>query len=299
MGKIDIHTHIGKDVLFDNMDIHKELNKETANSLLKRMDDFEVTYSVVMAQPFPTYYDPNSIHLEKMKPSGKDVFPYRLENEFILSECNGKDRLLPFLFVDPSEKLEEQVEYIKSKIKGTNRIYGIKVHPFATHSYPQSIIDSELVVLMRAYNLPIIFHSGSDVYSNPQNIIELSEAHPDIRIDMAHLCGFDRDLFKNLPDNKNLFIDISPFVSLCKSVIHKDFSVVSKNYLELDYIDIKEVLIYFVSNYREKLMWGTDTPWHNVTNTSYEMENTFLEILSFEDKKIITETNAKKFLGNL
>lgn len=257
---IDSHTHSG----FDGMNFFRGRFPATQNTkdLVDKVTGAGVRFLIVSPMATSTYYNLRILaeNLE-LSPSGQQDFPYQRENAFLLYECRllGGKRVLPFLAINPLEKVDEQVEQLEEWIK-SEEIYGLKLHTLATHSPATALEGTPFLDLARKYNLPIMIHSGIHEYAKPSNVFQIARRNRDIRFSLCHFGDFLEELFVELENKgnpQNLFIDTSPFISLCRMSADEKLPSVR----QLNFAQPKKLFSELVQKYSDILIWGTDEPW--------------------------------------
>ncbi len=303
---IDGHTHAsGIDVF--NYFVPRLPSTQSINELGKKMKDNDISYCLVFPMPFSLYYNPRlASEKGRLQSSGLEDFPYEKENKALLYEVSlSSDCFLPFLAIDPREKVNNQIKFLRH----TKNYFGLKLHTAATHSSIEDLNNSPFLEILRQRNIPLMVHSGRQENTLPSKILSFARGHPDIRICIAHLAGFDKEIIEEIKEFKNLFIDTSPFLNCCYLAEKKNLIYLSPNSFEFDYSKPLEVLVSINKILKGHLIWGTDEPWTTITDqktgriiikNSYHKERLFLEELDkngFQDIKYeISNQNIRRFL---
>jgi predicted TIM-barrel fold metal-dependent hydrolase len=257
--------------------------------------------------PTSTYYDLKLLsENSELVPSGQQDFPYQKENEFLLYECElfGEGHTLPFLAINPREKVREQLLQIKKWMK-RYKIYGLKFHTLATHSKATALRRTGFIELAKSHNLPIMIHAGFSGSARPKYIFEIAKENPEVRFCVAHLADFSQELFNLLDIDflPNLFIDPSPFMALCVAAAYEK----NTERKEFDFRRPDIVLRQLAERYSENLIWGTDEPWTTpvdkfgniIERVDYEDEVILLNSLPKYLKQKIAYENSIRFLGKI
>jgi len=271
------------------------------------MNENDISYCIVFPMPFSLYYNPRLV-LEKgkLQSSGWEDFPYEKENKALLYETSfSSNCFLPFLAIDPKEKVNDQVKFLRN----TKNYFGLKLHTVATQSSIEDLDGSPFLEILQQRNIPIMVHSGRQENTLPSKILFFAQQHPDIRICIAHLAGFDIEVIKEIKMLKNLFIDTSPFLNCCYLAEKRNLIYLSPNSFKFDYSRPIKVLNSINKILKGHLIWGTDEPWTTITDqksgriiikNSYKKERLLLEELDkngFQDiKHEISNQNIRSFL---
>ena len=260
---IDFHTHCFPDKIAEKAIEKlsflsgglKYFTNGTVNGLKKNMDDNNVDLSVVL----------NIATNEKQQ---KNV------NDFA-KEIDSNDNLIAFGSVFPFAKdAEEQLDYIKSL-----GLKGVKLHP----DYQGFFVDDEklkpIYKKISELGLITVFHAGNDYgFAPPYGATPERMARAlkwfDSPVVAAHWGGINcnEGVIEHLC-SKDIYFDTSFGYSMMP------------RYYALKIIE---------KHGTDKLLFGTDTPWHTP-----EMELTLLNNLGLDDNDMnkIKYQNAKKLLG--
>jgi len=300
---IDIHTHSG----FDGMHLFKLRYPAFQNitDLRMKVAGCGIDYFVTSPMPISTYYD-LKILAEKLElvPSGQQNFPYQKENAFLLYECElfGKGCALPFLAINPREKIKEQLLQLKKWMK-RYKIYGLKFHTLATHSRATALRGTGFIDLAKLHNLPIMIHAGFSEYAQPKYIFEIAKESPEVRFCITHLADFSQELFNFLDTEfpPNIFIDTSPIIAMCVLATYEEVAERKK----LDFTNPGLILRQLAEKYPDTLIWGTDEPWTTpidkfgniIERVTYEDEVHLLNSLPARLKQKIAHDNSIRFLA--
>lgn len=280
---IDVHTHAtGIDIL--NYFTPRVPSTQSLLEIRGKLTRYGISQAVVFPFPGSLYYNPRLI-LEKniWEPSGMEDFPYQQANMALLAEIRIRglhEQFLPFLAIDPLEKADEQIQYLRSE----QGYFGIKVHTLATRSSPQDI-GFGFLTLLRERNIPITFHTGKEGNVDPLFVIKFAQENPDIRVSLAHLAGLNRDALTTAAQVENLFVDTSPFVNICYFGEKGWTRYIAENRLTCDFSDPVAVMIQLYRLLPEKLIWGTDDPFSSFSNRKGELVTDF----SYKDEVAVLD----------
>ena len=308
---IDCHTHVGLFIksLFDD----KYPASGDVINLIERMDLYEVNYSVVF--PFPDHYtkSDNSLYEKVMLLIG-DI-PYKLTNERMINEIEQLKitRLLPFFMFSINYAIEEQIEYM-SKYAKSKKIFGLKYYPDSDMRRVDTLLTdgNKYIEFLLKYNLPLVIHcsegasTNNNGYSNPLDMIQIAENNPELRMCIAHMGQFNKQLIDTIRIKKlnNVYIDTSPILHLCN--VRQINGL--KNCLNLDYNNPLEVIKSVYELLPNNIIWGTDYPFTytcNLNNTkhnkdylrfSYDEYYKFFYSIPNDIREMISSKNAIKFL---
>lgn len=311
----DCHTHFGfmlSSTFNDKMPycqnivgILEKMNGNSVNACLT----FPFPDDFVGCEVLPDTYNNQMV---------RDIFekvPYLNQNERLLLEVEtfGNGLVFPVLMFSIKYGINEQINYLSNCVKD-HYIYGLKYYPEADNlSFSQfEVLGCEFIEFLEENNLPLIIHSSASTVvtgnglSHPRFMLELAMKHPKLRICIAHMAHFSKEVFNTLQNYElaNLYIDTSPFLHLCniRNVMP------STNCLQLDYKNPLNVLNHMVDNYSSHIIWGSDYPFNytcnlknefhdkNYKNYSYEKNLSILNNLDNWKFKMITHNNTLRFL---
>lgn len=308
-GVIDSHTHSGGTDCYNQFNNALPHTQGLADLLFKAA---VVGIDKVVTMPFPnsSYYNPRVRVREGRKElSGWQDFPYQIENRSLLYECKTvRERVLPFLCVDPTTKVEEQLEVLRQQYD-EHEFSGLKLHTLATGSNANELADAGFVDFALERNSPILIHSDLRAkYLLPMQIIQLARKFPALKICIAHLAWLDDEALDIIPDLRNLFVDCSPYLYICNCAVNNLKKIkVSRS---LDPKKPAASLVKFFQRLPEQLIWGTDEPWTRSVHSDgtifsdssyFEEVNVLIEMhyLNAEAVRAITHQNTCRYLFGL
>lgn len=312
-GIIDVHSHAGGIDMYNWMTPRYPLS-QSAYDLSLKVEANDVDFFVVFPMPTSMYYHPKYLkNTGSTSLSGIEDFPFQRCNEVLLYEVDvfQLERALPFLCIDPMVKIEEQIVHLEQLID-QYEVFGLKLHTLATHSSAIDLDGSPFMELLESENLPILIHAGTTpVSTHPLNIVKLAKKYPYIRFCIAHFADFDVASMEAIVEVDNVFVDTSPFLSLCEFALKNNVMQVSAERYATDYSHPDIALRDLCQALPGKVIWGTDEPWTSVSNDdgslltrySYSAERSLLAQLSQggHDRLVseISNWNTKRFLfGN-
>ena len=149
---------------------------------------------------------------------------------------------------------------------------GYKIHQRAEgmEYHYRDLLKSPVISLLLESEKPIIFHTGYKDEARVKNLTELINRTRS-PIALAHAGDLIENDLTEISACENVFIDISPLVSMLKC----DFFACSENRsLELTELTMGGVLDYLENVFgNDKIVWGSDSPWcDNLIPNGYEAE---------------------------
>ena len=101
-------------------------------------------------------------------------------------------------------------------------------------------------------------------------------------VDMAHFAGLNKEFFRILKQYQksfnNVFFDCAPCIHICSHYSSLD---PGNNIMKLDYDNPVNVLAYFITEYHDNMLWGTDSPWLFASSIQQPIER----IITYTDEK--------------
>lgn len=192
---IDAHTHIGywhNSILAIKRDLLKSMRDNNIDIALFSMDSTE----------FFENKDSNPITISLSQIEISNI---------ALSFAKRHSNLRLLIWLKPyhqhSDKdLKEMDEFI---IKNRKYIYGLKFHPFLSHTKISSKYATKYFSLARKHNLPICVHTAKDKYSDIKYLVSAAKKNKDINFIAAHLqlCSNNKDGIKALKEVDNIYGD--------------------------------------------------------------------------------------------
>lgn len=247
---IDVHIHFGAGEGFDRAaEASGQLN--SAEFLGRTLAACGVEKAIAMGTrrgDAPAICAPQTPDL-----SGKlDLERYN-QPDFIVYCCGVDSSTLPGCRLD--ESLAEFERHLR-----TSQCVGIKMYTGYNHLYPNDPIHHPFYELARAYDVPVVLHTGDTAgtrglvkYSHPLAVDELAMAFPDVRFVMAHYGNpWIVDATEVAIKNPNVFIDLSGLAA-------GDFTV--DGFLDdyRGYVEHLRTWMTYLSDYG-KFMYGSDWP---------------------------------------
>lgn len=318
MERIDVHTHVGVDLLFYfgggypyASDFISLVTEGRRHGLSRWVVFPMVTHAALSISAIKE-------GKVQMGDDALEAVPYAFENERMLREIYtqfGEEGALalPLLMLDPSREQQAQVkalEYLHKKY----RIYGLKIQATIIQSPIRDLLGegSVLMDFARRENLPVLIHTSinpADTWSQVADILDVARANPDVRFCLAHSCRFDRAGLDEVARLPNTWFDCSAHVIHCRlAAIDHPAVALGQARFPSDYTSPKKVLADLAAAYPEKLMWGSDAPFYSYVSPaeaeegielkcSYEEEAAPLLALPEQVQQKIAHDNILKFLG--
>lgn len=312
---IDCHNHIGADMLFY---LHGDFPyAQQLVDLTLAGGDLGVTHWIVF--PFVSYA---AMDVTRFREggigfgNGLEEVPYAFENRRLLEECfrlfpeEGR-KTLPFVMVDPMRRTDRQAAELV-KLRGEYRIHGIKIQSTIIQADIRRLAHEGQVFLdlAREWDVPFLIHSSvaeSDVWAQAHDILDLAEAHPEIRFCAAHSCRFDRECLDRVNALPNAWFDNSAHCIHCEGAVEdKPFIAPKSRRFDSDYSQPGRVIADLAAAYPDKLMWGSDSPFYSYAAeinhelvrliSTYRREMDALRASPPEVVRRIAATNTLNFL---
>jgi hypothetical protein len=306
--KIDAHTHIGNDEARKKLGLSYKCDPELLIKLAQKN-----LVKKILTMPTPGYiYCPNLRKSWHQNVYGVEGIPDLLKIEdgqlyFKCKQCEeiwrthdpfSKANKLLFMVVKQLNErydvkvyplpivypmkpgIEKDVYTFYEKY----RIKGIKIEGIVDKTNPLKYIDSPLTDTLKELELRILFHTDSNPYANPRDILKFAR-YTGIKCQLAHACRLDTESLKQLRKMNNVVTDLSPIQHLMK---HKERLLCDRQFKDYD------ELISHIMNLagRDKVIAGTDYNYQGWTEESYDSEWKVFERYCGSD---ILYENASKF----
>lgn len=232
---IDIHTHAFPDELISKVIPQLEQRSGlkvrwdgTLSSILRSMEEAGIESSVICSIA--------------TKPDQFDAI-------LRWSKQIASPRLIPFASVHPDDPQAE--EHIRMVLE--SGLKGIKMHPY----YQGCALDDRHVFpiyeAIQRSGLILLAHTGFDIgfgqlrIADPQRIIRVLEAFPDLKLVTSHLGGWqDWDDVEEYLLGRPVYMEIS---------------------FSLQYLDAARARRMILSHPKEYLLFGSDSPWGDQAET--------------------------------
>ena len=143
----------------------------------------KIDYAITFPMPTPLYFDIVKYRSSGIYTStGLGEYPFEFENKTLLAQISkfNINNILPFAICSLNANVEQQVLGIEQLCEQST-LYGIKYHTMTDqHSALDFHNHSELMGAIRKYNLPVLFHSGKQELTHPNNVLAFAKENPDI-----------------------------------------------------------------------------------------------------------------------
>ena len=258
----DIHSHAGADN--GNIMLTHYPTVQSVKDLALKLKLSNVDYAVTFPCATAYYY----YNLKAFKDrydlivDASESFPYEMANKGLVYEVEafGRDKILPFATILPGVDEDSQYDFLKD-LAEQGILFGLKMHTLAIHKSALDLIGTRFMDLLGDYDLPILFHLGPDSDSDAMKVIQLAEEYPEVRMCIAHAADCRVDVFERLQrgDLPNVFLDTSPFITMCHVLPVHIAEGKGKKKFNFPYKDdLKETLTMVYKQYPTGIMWGTD-----------------------------------------
>jgi predicted TIM-barrel fold metal-dependent hydrolase len=243
--------------------------------------------------------------------------PYSFENRRMMEEIyelypEYADPLFPFIILDPSRKVSEQVKAIQT-LRNEYRFHGFKLQSTVIQSPVKQLLTEGLPFLELAeeWDFPLLIHSSVlpiDEWAQAWDILEVAEKNPSLRFCLAHSCRFDRECLDRVAELPNTWFDCSAHRIHCQLATDESAIVAApEKRFKSDFTNPSQVLLDMAQAYPNKLLWGSDSPAYsfvaNYENESYSLKSTYpLEVdclmaLPENLRLKVANGNTLEFLG--
>ncbi|MEK6963680.1 MAG: amidohydrolase family protein [Nanoarchaeota archaeon] len=185
----------------------------------------------------------------------------------LLDKAKGHPNLFPFFRFDLNTMTEEKLEEALSK-----GFRGVKLHPRAQNFDPLDEKFSWIFDRLSKSGKPVLIHARCEGLerTEPLRLVELARRFPKMKLVLGHFGGALTDVFKQVKELDNLFLETS---------------IVSSHFVIAEAVKVCGA---------DKILFGSDAPFSDI-----EIER--LKILkapfSDEEKEKILFKNAAKLLG--
>jgi predicted TIM-barrel fold metal-dependent hydrolase len=291
---IDAHSHIGI-ALREAAQINFPYCS-SAEDLAYRHKANGVDFGAVFPISPALYYDlPTIIETGELRPAARPIsrVPYERENRLLLTDVyrfcpEHCSRFLPFISVDPGRLIDEQIASLE-ELEQEFPIYGVKIHPLMAQSKALALLDvgAPLLAFFAARNWPVLFHASTDPtdpFSQPADILQIAERHPELRFCLAHCICCDRESLEHAAALPNAYVDTAAL----KIQVELFRAEKSPDMLDLDYSDHTHVFLELVERYPTTMLWASDSPYHSYITRRLQGEGVYREFRlkgTYEEEK--------------
>jgi predicted TIM-barrel fold metal-dependent hydrolase len=193
---IDSHTHVDEYEAFGWFD--------PPETIIELMDEAGIEQAIVMTYADAPVLKPNAL-------------------QYLHDACKRyPDRLIPYARINPHADnaavlLEEAIVDLEMK--------GLKIHQESVTAAAHHGSVVRLVKKAAEFNAPILFHSGDEPLSLPQQFVRLAEEAPEATIILAHMGGYHHtdDAIWVCERYDNLLVDTSacPYPHKIKEAVER------------------------------------------------------------------------------
>ena len=217
-------------------------------------------------------------------------------------------RALPLWMLDPSREAKGQGEALRT-LHQEFRCSGLKVQATMIRSFIKDLLGSGecLLDLAEEKNWPVLIHTSvhpEDPWSPVADILEIARRRPGIRFNLAHSCRFDRPALEEIATLPNTWFDCSAHIIHCQLATENSPAVAGPDRRFVsDYRNPSGVLADLAQSYPQKLMWGSDAPFHSYCDDNFQLVSSYpaeaqaLHQLDKATVQRIASTNILAFLG--
>ncbi len=262
---VDVHTHVGIDLGFYLGGYWPYA--ATAQDLLERLDRYGIDRAVCFPFVLSSAFDPYAFANDRRFVLREGRFPYDYENPMLLTEIErlgASDRLDTLAMFDPARRIPEQVRALEGL---ADRVAGLKTQTEVLHSPIRNLLTEarDILEIARDRNLPVLFHTAvapTDECSQVRDCLDVAEAWPDVRFNLAHSLRFDREGLERAAGLPNVWVDCSAHIIHCRLAV-QNLPVVAlpERRVEADYSQPAQVLEAVHAILGDRYMWGSDTPF--------------------------------------
>ena len=320
MGLIDVHNHLGVEM---GAYLRGELPYgQSAQQLLDDGDRYGVSHFVVFPMVSNLSQQLPALRRAEVRPNqagdgGLETVPYAWENRRMCHEVYRllADRavgVLPFAMFDPGRVVPAQIEALR-QLRADYRIHGLKTQPTILQSPIKALHDvgRPFLELAQEWDVPMLIHSSimpSDHYSQAADILDIAEAWPGVRFNVAHSCRFDKPSLDRLASLANCWFDVSAHGIHCDLALQDSPAVaVPERRFTSDFTRPDVVLRDLTLAYPHKVLWGSDSPYYTFVAESdgvnfallstFERETGFVQALPPELMELAGWSNPIAWLG--
>ena len=191
---IDAHTHVGEPV--SRGELGQQAPRISAETLVASMDRAGIDRSLTFTDKGLLFYD-------------------KSENDKVAEAViKHPRRLIGFACVNPQYGVDAVEELRRAIVE--LELKGLKLHPWVQHfSCTDSVLDPLFEEITRR-EIPVLIHTGYDIFSGPLGVADLARRYPKVPIIMGHsgCCGLWYDAIKAAKRRENLYLETSGNLSI-------------------------------------------------------------------------------------
>jgi hypothetical protein len=296
---VDVHAHVGISLKsFAQLEFPYA---STIEDIYYRQVACGVEASVVFPINANLFFDqPTYLATGKLVPAEKPIspVPYERENLMLLTElyryCPERSgHFIPFVSADPGRKVKEQVESLR-KLAQEYAIYGLKIVPVACQSPVAQLLDvgKPLMDLAAEMNWPVLFHVTThpdERFSQASDTLDVIEQHPDMRFCLAHCIGLHHGMLKRAAALGNVWVDTAALKIQVQLAFEKSpLMALAPDRFPCDVSDYISVFRSLLEAYPQKMVWGSDAPYHSYIVRRLQAEGTYTDFRlkgTYEEEK--------------
>ena len=199
-------------------------------------------------------------------------------NEVVRKFCEGRPQLIPFCTFNPYQDVRMADTLVK--LHDEQGFRGIKLYPTYNYFYPNDPIMYPLYAAAQQLDIPVLFHTGSSVftnarikYGNPVFFDDVAIDFPRLKIVMAH-------------GGRGAWYD----EAMLMARLHPNV------YVEVSGLPPRKLLEYFpeMDRFSHKFIFGSDWPGAMIKKNMDTISSLPLSVMS--QNRILGE-NAARLLG--
>jgi hypothetical protein len=182
--KIDFHIHVITRQMVD-VPWYGGLFLKHNPTLFTEQGKFPLTPERILAE-----MDSAGIDYGLILPNESTQIGIDIPNEFVLEFCQGQERLLPWVDVNP-QNTNDPVKRLETLVKAGAR--ALKLYPTYQWFYPNDPSLNKLYALAQEARLPVMIHTGSSIfptsrikYGDPLFLDDVAVDFPELNIVLAH-----------------------------------------------------------------------------------------------------------------
>lgn len=267
----DVHSHIGVDLGFYLRGWWPYA--ATAQDLLQHMDAHGIDRAVAFPFALPSAFDPYSFADHGRVRLRRGRVPFDRENLALRSELCRIDadrRILMLAMFDPSRKPDRQVaalEKLFASEEARGRVVGLKVQATILESPIAALLKEGRVIMQfaEARRLPVLIHTSiiaSDRWSPASACLDVAEAYPKARFNLAHSLRFHRPSIERAAKIANVWVDCGAHLGHCQLARENHPAVARKSErLDANYAAPTQLLEAMAAALPGRFMWGSDNPY--------------------------------------
>jgi len=284
---IDVHTHTGVDFAFYLARWWPYAS--TVQDLLDRLDYSGVDKAVTFPFVVPSAIDPYAFAKDRSFQLRDGRFPYDHENASLMDEIDklgAQGRVLQFAMFDPGRCVEEQLAALEPIAP---KVAGLKTQTEVLRSPIRDLLAdaSGIMKLAEAHDLPVVFHtavSPNDQCSQVRDCLDVAEAYPRVRFNLAHSLRFDRPGLERAAALPNVWVDCSAHLIHCElAESNAHVAAPQGQRVDADYAKPAQVIKAIHQILGDRYMWGSDAPFMSWCDDGVRLVRTYRQEVAVLD----------------